>query len=45
LCQQGIARQQLPAKLEARGPESIGQKTEVTDAHEALGQDVKKEPA
>ena len=45
LRRQGIARQQLPAKLEPGGPESIGQKAEVADAHEALGQDVEEEPA
>ncbi|MBI4165615.1 MAG: hypothetical protein HY508_07780 [Acidobacteria bacterium] len=39
LRRQRIARQQLSAKLELPGPESIGQKAEVADAHEALGQD------
>ena len=41
----GSIRQQLPTELDPRGTEAIAQKSEVTDAHEAFGQDVKKEAA
>src|SRR5881409_1542756 len=42
---QRLTRQQLPAKLEPGGAESICQKAEVTDTHETSGQDVEEEPA
>ena len=45
LRRQEITGQQLSAKLEPGDPESIGQKAEVTDAHEAFGQDVEEEAA
>jgi len=35
----------LPAKFESLGTEAIGQKAEVTDAHETFGQDVEEEAA
>jgi hypothetical protein len=37
---QGGVRQQLPAEVESRGREAIAQKPEVTDAHEAFGQNM-----
>ena len=42
---QGSVRQQLPAELDSRGTKAIGQKAEVTDAHEAFGQDMQEEAA
>ena len=42
---QGGVRQQLPAELGPCSTKAIGQKAEVTDAHEAFGQDVEEEAA
>jgi len=42
---QGRVRQQLPAKLDPRSTEAIAQKAEVTDAHEAFGQNMEEEAA
>ena len=42
---QGGVRQQLSAELDSRGMEAIGQKAEVTDAHEAFGQDMQEKAA
>jgi hypothetical protein len=43
--EQGGVREQLPAELDPRGTEAIAQEAEVTDAHEAFGQDVEEEAA
>jgi hypothetical protein len=42
---QGRVRQQLPAELDPRGTKAVSQKTEVTDAHETFGQNMKEKAA
>ena len=36
----GLSGELLPAKFESLGTEGMGQKAEVTDAHEAFGQNM-----
>ena len=42
---QGCVGQQLPTELDPRGTEAIAQESEVTDAHEAFGQNMKEKAA
>ena len=42
---QGSLRQQLPTELDPRRTETIAQEAEVTDAHEAFGQDRQEKAA